>query len=101
MTLRLEVDHVDIPFGTGGKKIPGGKALQVKKINTAQVALKGFNLSFRNGDNPIKNMKIHLTDVAHAGNDVEYTVDVQYQDKTNADDYNGRVEVLIIADVDV
>jgi hypothetical protein len=101
MALRLVPDHVDIPSGSGGKKVSGGKALEVKKINTAQVALKGFNLSFSNGDNPIKNIRINLIDVAHAGNDVEYTVDVQYQDKTNTDNYNGRVEVLIIADVEV
>jgi hypothetical protein len=100
MALKLVPDHVDIPFGTGKKTLSGGKALQVKKINTAQVALKGFNLSFRAGDNPIKNMQINLQDVSHAGNDVEYTVVCQYQDKTNNDDYNGRVEVLIIADVE-
>ena len=100
MVLKLVPDNVDIPFGTGKKTIDGGKSLQVKKINSAQVALKGFNLSFRNGDNPIKNMQINLLDVSHGVHDVEYKVVCQYQDKTNNDDYNGRVEVLIIADVE-
>ena len=99
MVLRFESERVPIPLGKGSRAIPGEKPFG-KKVNSAQVAIQGFKLQFRQGDNPIKLAEVGVGGARVAGNDVEFRVVCQYQDRTGNDEYSGHVDVLFIADVE-
>jgi hypothetical protein len=100
MALKFETKRVTIPLGKGNRSIEDQKPLNVTTITSAQVAVQGFKLQFREGDNPVKLVEAGvLLSADPAGKDeVEFRVVCQYQDKTGNDEYSGHVDVLIIAD---
>jgi hypothetical protein len=101
MTLIFDTKRVQIPLGKGSRTIEDQKPLNVTTINSAQVAVQGYKLEFRQGDNPVKVVEVGVLRSADpAGKDeVEFRVVCQYQDRTGDDEYRGHVDVLIIADV--
>ena len=72
------------------------------RVNTAHIAVNGFDISFRNGDHHLGQLKIDCSDnPTHSGVRVDFTVNLLLSDFSGIidDSYGGSVDVLIIADV--
>jgi hypothetical protein len=71
------------------------------RVNRADAALNGFDIQFRNGDHPIFRQIIDAVIVSRNNNTVTVGVTFLLRDSSgDIDDvYQGRVDVLVIADV--
>ncbi len=78
-----------------------GTAVFGSNVRRANAALKGFNISFNNGDHHFLREEVDIDVTQVQGNTVEVAVDFVLRDNSgNFDDpYSGNVEVLVIADV--
>lgn len=104
MALVFKPEPVTIPKNSGKQTIPVDVSFTVPtgaKINSAEVAIKGFNLDFTGpGDHNIDIVRVGTTSAKHTNDTVEFNVVVQYSDRGSPPkEYSGSVDVLIIADV--
>jgi len=70
-------------------------------VRTAEASIKGYKVKFTGADHPLHEIEVDIDDVTINGSNVTFNVDLVLRDRTgNYDDaYEGRVEVLIIADL--
>ena len=99
MTLAFEKRTISIPNGTGLRTINDTVSFD-SRVRRAEVAISGFRLDYRNADHHIDTVEIDVDLLSRAGNDVSFRVRADYADQNNDDLYRGRVEVLVIADVE-
>jgi hypothetical protein len=100
MALAFRTHSEPIPNGTGQRNFPV-KLGMGGTVNSAEVAIKGFNLDFvgPNVDHNIDIVKVTTTRATRIGDDVEFNIVCQYADRDRRDQYSGSVDVLVIADV--
>lgn len=70
-------------------------------VRRANAALKGFNITYNNGDHHLLRQEVDIDVTSVLNNTVTVAVDFLLRDGSgNIDDpYSGSVEVLVIADV--
>ncbi len=98
MAVEFITTKVDVPRGTGPRQIDGFVPFQ-KKVRVADIALRGFVLDFVNSDHHINVVEVTTEFAGTEGELVRFRVKCQYADKNFDDEYSGRVDVLVIADL--
>jgi hypothetical protein len=99
MALAFKVHPQPIDEGTGQRNIPV-KVPMGAKVNTAEVAIKAFNLDFVDPtNNVIDIVRVMTSRATPTGDDVEFNIICQYADRNGNERYKGSVDVLVIADV--
>ncbi|MGH3821586.1 MAG: hypothetical protein ACRDRA_01885 [Pseudonocardiaceae bacterium] len=98
MPLDFRTKTVSIPSGTGRRSINDAVSFGSRAIR-ANVSVNGFQLDYVNADHHINIIEIDTDVVNVDGNDVEFRVECDYADKNFDDLYRGRIEVLVIAEV--
>ncbi len=70
------------------------------RINSLNFAINGFDLYFTgNRDHNMGRVMVNVNSLGATGVTANYDVGCQFRDDSNNDDYEGYVEVLVIADV--
>jgi hypothetical protein len=91
---------VQIPRGRGRRTFNDGGELAGRVVR-AQVALNGFKLDYIDDDHHINIVEVDVDIVSVNNRSVEFQVEVQYADKNFDDEYQGYIDVLIIADTNL
>jgi hypothetical protein len=101
MTLDFRLLNINFDPTTGRAQRESATAIFNSRVIKAQAALKGFNISFNNGDHNFLREQVDIDVTGVQNNAVEIAVDFVLRDNSgNFDDpYSGSVEVLVIADV--
>ena len=101
MALDFRVVNITFDPTAGRPQRESGTAVFNSNIRRANAALKGFNITYNNGDHHLLREEIDIDITQVQNNTVEVAVDFVLRDSSgNFDDpYSGKVEVLVIADV--
>jgi hypothetical protein len=85
----------------GPQNEPGSVTFPGTTIRAAEVALKGYNIAFADGDHHVLQTQIDVDLERIVGDTVNFNVDLVLRDGSGHfdDRYGGWVEVLVIADV--
>lgn len=101
--MTLDMRNLNIRFDptTGRAQRESATAVFGSQVRRANAALKGFNITFNNGDHNFLREQVDVDVTGINNNTVEVAVDFVLRDSSgNFDDpYSGSVEVLVIADV--
>ena len=98
MAVEFIITKVDVPKGTGPRQINGSVPFQ-RKVRVANIALRGFLLDFVTNDHHMNVVEVTTEFAGTEGEIVHFRVKCQYADKNFDDAYSGRVDVLVIADL--
>ncbi len=98
MAVQFATKSIDMPRGTGRKRIQGAVTFRTRVI-TAAVALNGFKLDFLNDDHHVNIVEADVDIDTINVDTVVFTVECNYADKNFDDPYQGYVTVLVIAEV--
>jgi hypothetical protein len=101
MTIDFRVLNINFDPTSGRAQRESATAVFNSNIRRANAALRGFNISFNNGDHNFLREEIDIDITAVQNNTVEVAVDFVLRDNSGTfdDPYSGKVEVLVIADV--
>ena len=99
MPVAFRTRSVSIPTGTGPRTIQSSVDFG-RRVNSAAVALNGFQLDFNNSDHHINEVEADTDLLSIVGSTVRFQVQARYADKNFDDPYHGYVTALVIADVD-
>jgi hypothetical protein len=100
--LAFRVVRVNFPSTTNRDQTVNSFADFTSAVRNAQVALNGYDISFRNGDHHLGQLRIDCSgNPTFSGTRVNFTVNFLLRDFSgNIDDpFAGWVDVLVIADV--
>ncbi len=92
---------VSFPTLSGGSQRQTSFATFGSAVRAANTALKGFDISYGNGDHHVLRQQVDIDLLTVNGNVVNFAVDLVLRDNSgNFDDpFGGTVEVLVVADV--
>jgi len=102
MPLAFQTVNVSFPSSTGGPKFQIASATFTgAAITAADIAIKGFDIFFTNGNHPVLQQSIQLTLLGISGLTVSFAVQIALRDSSGVfnDPFGGTVTVLVIADV--
>jgi len=98
MPLAFTTVVIEIPRGTG-QRVLSGQGQFPSGVRNAQVALAGFVLDYVSEDHHINLVEVRTELVSFGGPFVTFNVICSYADKNFDDPYQGRVDVLCIAEL--
>lgn len=92
---------VNFPTRSGGPQRQNSFATFGSAVRRANTSLKGFDISYGNGDHHVLRQQVDIDVLSTSNNVVNFAVDLVLRDSSgNFDDpFGGTVEVLVIADV--
>jgi len=103
MPARFQTATVVFPASTGGPKFQIGSATFTGPgaIVAADIALKGYDIFFTNGNHPLLQEAVQLTLLGAAGLTVTFAVQFALRDSSGVfdDPFGGSVTVLAVADI--
>ena len=102
MTLDFRTDRKSFDFGSGQRDASGAVFFGSNVIK-ANVAVKAFKLDFRQFAERMNLVEVTARGGVNApsgGNEVSYSVTIQFADHNATAEFRGFVEVLVIADVE-
>lgn len=102
MAIEFRSTEVVFDESKGKDQIERGTVLFGSKVRTADAALKAFQINYTNGDHEILRETIAISNVRSEGAQVSFDVTIGLRDDSgNYDDpYEGKVTVLVTADVE-
>lgn len=101
MALDFRSRTVSFNSTSGGPQRETDSVAFGRTVRAADVALKGFNIHYDNGDHNIFREQVDIDRIDIDGDVVSFAVDFVLRDSSGSfdDPYSGEVEVLVIADV--
>jgi len=103
MPLAFQTVAVTFSPSTGGPKfqIASATFTGAAAITAADIAIKGFDIFFANGNHPVLQQAIQLTSLGISGLTVNFAVQFALRDSSGVfnDPFGGSVTVLVIADL--
>lgn len=102
MALAFRVVRINFPTTTGRSQTVTGTATFSSTVRSAQTAINGFNIGYRDFDHHLLTVMIDNSDgLLFSGNLVTFSVNLLLRDSSGSidDPYGGYVDVLVIADV--
>jgi hypothetical protein len=100
--LAFNVKRVPFPSTTNRDQTVSSFVDFPRTVSNAHIALNGYDVSYRNGDHHLGELRIDCSDTpTHSGVRVDFNVNLLLRDFSgNIDDaYGGWVDVLVIADL--
>ena len=99
MAVEFRTDTIEIKRSNKRRQQFDGSVTFQGKVRVANVALRGFVLDYANNDHHIDVVEVTTNFAGIEGEIVHFRVNCQYADKNFDDEYSGRVEVLVMADL--
>jgi hypothetical protein len=101
MALDFRVLTINFVSSSGFERRESATAVFPTNIRRAEAALRAFDIGYSNEDHHVWREKVDIDIVRIVGNTVEVAVNYLYRDSSGSidDRFNGRVEVLVIADI--
>jgi hypothetical protein len=99
MTLQLREGTLNFPPTTGRRQRAQVTVVFASAVRMAQAAIKGYNVSYNNGDHHILELEIDL-DTTITSNTVTVFGDFVFRDSSGFfdDPYSGWINFVVIAD---
>ena len=98
MAVEFRTTSVPVEPGTKRRQLTGSVFFQ-RKVRVAEIALRGFVLDFVSSDHHINVVEVTAEFAGTEGEIVHFRVNCQYADRNFDDEYSGRIDVLVIADL--
>ena len=102
MPVQFKKKRITIPAGPGPKTIPGTVRFDSRVISS-EFLLGGFKFNFQSQDHHIDEVEINfvrLGTIPPDPNAVHFQLECRYQDKNADDKWDGRVDLVVVADVE-
>jgi len=101
MAVQFREGWLNFPPTTGRRQRAETSVTFPQNVRTAQVMLKGYNVSYNNGDHHILELEIDLDTVEVIGPTVRIAGDFVFRDSSgNYDDpYSGFINFVVVADL--
>jgi hypothetical protein len=99
----IQFERLRFPFtpATGGPRSDTRVAIFSGTVNNADCSINGFDIGFTQGEHPLFRLQIDSSTELQPRNAVRVTVTFALRDNSGLfdDQYNGFVDILVIADV--
>jgi hypothetical protein len=99
MGLAFKEKTKPIPRQSTGPQTLGDQVAFTTEVVQANVVVKSFKLEHVGAAQPTDIVKVGITGVSHAGNDVSYNIICEYSGKNAGGTFTGEVTALVIAEV--
>jgi hypothetical protein len=102
MPVKFKKARITIPAGTGARSIPGTVRFDSRVVNS-EFVLAGFRFNFLSKDHHIDEVEINFVRLGTTQPDdtaVHFLTECRYQDKNADDKWDGRVDVVVVAEVE-